>query len=160
MRYAALKLNDIANCPGIGVSFYTQGCPHHCHGCFNQETWNFESGQEFTAETLDTLIQGLTANDIHRDLNILGGEPLCPENLFITKLIISEVKAKVPNTKIYLWTGYLYEDLMKSTDSSLKYILDNIDVLIDGPFIEEEKDLTLTMRGSRNQRIINLIDLR
>lgn len=156
MRYATIKYNDVANCPGIGVSFFTQGCHWHCHGCFNPETWDFNGGQEFTKETLDSIIQALTANNVHRDLNILGGEPLCPENSFLTKLVITEVKNKLPDTKIYIWTGYLYEDLLESSDTNIKYILDNADVLIDGPYIDSERDITLQMRGSRNQRIINL----
>lgn len=156
MRYAGLIKNDVANCPGIGVSFFTQGCPHRCLNCFNPETWDFDGGQEFTKETLDSIILALKANNVHRDLNILGGEPLCPENSFLTKLVITEVKKELPDTKIYIWTGYLYEELLESQDTNIKYILESADVLIDGPFIQEEKDLTLELRGSRNQRIINL----
>ena len=114
MRYATIKFNDIANAPGISVSVYLQGCPHHCPKCFNPETWNFNGGLEFTSETLDSIIKGLTANNITRSLCILGGEPLCAENAFLTALIIKEVKEKLPNTKIYVWTGYTYDNLLKS----------------------------------------------
>ena len=155
MKYAELKLNDVANCPGIGVSFFVQGCPHHCQGCFNQETWDYEGGKEFTSNTLNSIITGLQANGIHRDLNILGGEPLCPENLFLTHMVIKAVKDALPNTKVYIWTGYLYEDLIKRKDRT-DQILELADVLIDGPYIQAERDITLPMRGSRNQRIINL----
>ena len=86
----------------------------------------------------------------------MGGEPLCPENLFLTSLIIKEVKEKLPKIKIYVWTGYIYEDLLKSSHHSLKYILNNVDVLIDGPYVQALRDVTLQMRGSSNQRIINL----
>jgi anaerobic ribonucleoside-triphosphate reductase activating protein len=96
------------------------------------------------------------ANGVERSFAIQGGEPLCDENLFLVDLIISEVKAKYPNIKIYLWTGFLYEDLLKSSSQRLKDILNSIDVLIDGPYKKEERDITLFMRGSRNQRIIEL----
>ena len=156
MKYAGLIKNDVANAPGICVSFYVQGCPHHCVGCFNPETWGFDGGKEFTPETLNEIIAGLTANGVKRNLCILGGEPLCNENAFLTLLVIREVKAKLPDTKIYIWTGYLFEDLMKSSNPYIKEILNLADVLIDGPFIQEQKDLTLHMRGSKNQRIIEL----
>ena len=84
MKYADLKYNDIANGPGIRVSFWVQGCPHKCHNCQNPETWNFNGGKEFTAETLQEIKDALTANGIQRNLSILGGEPLCQENLFLT----------------------------------------------------------------------------
>lgn len=156
MKYARIKFNDVANSPGIAVSFYTQGCPHHCYGCFNPETWDFMGGEEFTVETLHSILEGLHANGINRSLCILGGEPLCQENVFLTKLLITEVKKHSPDTKIYIWTGYLYEDLLKTADTSLMNILSSADYLIDGPFKLEERDITLRMRGSRNQRIINL----
>lgn len=159
MRYANIYYNDTAAAPGIAVSVYLQGCPHHCDGCFNPETWSFEGGQEFSYDTLKSIINGLTANGIERSLCILGGEPLCPENQFLTDLIITEVKKELPQTKIYIWTGYVYEDLIKCHSSELlKSILSNTYCIIDGPFIKEERDITLQMRGSKNQRIIYLVD--
>ena len=156
MKYATIKDNDIANGPGVGVSVFLQGCERHCDGCFNPETWDFEGGQEFTQDTLKHIINALTANGIKRHLSILGGEPLHPNNLFLTQLIISTVKQKLPETKIYIWTGYTIEELRKSSSKALQYILSTADVLIDGPYIEAERDITLPMRGSRNQRIIPL----
>ena len=156
MKYATIKDNDIANGPGVGVSVFLQGCERHCEGCFNPETWDFEGGQEFTQDTLKHIINALTANGIKRHLSILGGEPLHPNNLFLTQLIISSVKQELPETKIYIWTGYTIEELRKSTSKALQYILSTVDVLIDGPYIEAERDITLPMRGSRNQRIIPL----
>ena len=156
MKYATIKDNDIANGPGVGVSVFLQGCERHCQGCFNPETWDFEGGQEFTQDTLKHIINALTANGIKRHLSILGGEPLHPNNLFLTQLIISTVKQELPETKIYIWTGYTIEELRKSTSKALQYILSTADVLIDGPYIEAERDITLPMRGSRNQRIIPL----
>ena len=158
MRYAGLIKNDTAAAPGICVTFFVQGCPLRCPGCHNPESWDFDGGKEFTPEVLDEIISGLTANNINRTLCIMGAEPLCSENLFLTTLIIKEVRQQKPNVKIYLWTGYTYEELLskKTSNPKLEYVLDNIDCLIDGPFIREEKDITLQMRGSRNQRIIYL----
>lgn len=156
MKYAGIIYNDFSAAPGVSLSFFTQGCPHHCSGCHNQETWDFNGGKEFTPETLSSIISDLTANNIQRTLCIMGGEPMCSENLFLTHMIIKAVKDALPNTKIYIWTGYLYEDLIKRSDSHTTQILELADVLIDGPYIETERDVTLPMRGSRNQRIIDL----
>lgn len=156
MRYAGLIKNDFSAAPGVSVSFFTQGCPHRCPGCHNPESWSFEGGKEFTFEVLEEIVQALTANDIPRSFCIMGGEPLCEENLFLTSLVISHVREKVPNVKVYVWTGYIYENLLKNTNPHLKKILDSTNVLIDGPYIQELRDITLPMRGSSNQRIINL----
>ena len=154
MKYAGLIKNDLANAPGVCVSFFVQGCPHHCPGCFNKETWDFNGGKEFTQETLESILSALTANNIHRDFCLLGGEPLCPDNLFLSLLVVSTIKEKLPDTKVYIWTGYTYEELMKMADSRINKLLNLTYCLIDGPFIQEQKDITLQMRGSRNQRII------
>ncbi len=156
MKYNTIKFNDIANGPGIAVSVYLQGCPHKCPNCFNPETWDFNGGQEFTQATMDSIIQGLTANNTKRHLSLLGGEPLCPENSSLTLYIVETVKERLPDTKVYIWTGYLYEQLLQSKDVNISKIFNLADILIDGPYIEAERDITLLMRGSRNQRIINL----
>ena len=156
MQYAGLIKNDFSAAPGVSVSFYTQGCPHRCQGCHNPETWDFKGGKEFTANILDEIIEALQANGIKRSLCILGGEPLCPENQFLTCMIVRHVKEKLPEIEIYVWTGYTYEQLKQSTDPHLKNILQIIDYIIDGPYIEAERDITLPMRGSRNQRVIIL----
>ena len=158
MRYSGLILNDMSAAPGVCVSFFTQGCPHRCSGCHNPEAWEFDGGKEFTPEVLTQIIRGLTAQGIKRNLCIMGGEPLCPENTFLTSLIIREVKKELPETKIYVWTGYEYKDLLYFPDPHLKYILETIDCIIDGPYIEELRDVTLPMRGSSNQSIIFLKD--
>ena len=152
MRYAGLNKNDFSAAPGVSVTFYTQGCPHHCFGCHNPETWNFEGGKEFTPEVIDEILEALTANNIMRSLAIQGGEPLCVENEFLTLLIIKTVKEKFPDVKIYIWTGYYLNSLPNTPYT--KQILELIDCLIDGPYIEGERDITLPMRGSRNQNII------
>lgn len=156
MRYSGIIFNDTSAAPGICLTFFTQGCPHRCSGCHNPETWNYDGGLEFTSDTLRQVLTGLKKNDINRTFCIMGGEPLCDRNIFLTALLIQEVKKNYPDQKIYLWSGYVYEDLLNRKDNKTNYILDNIDCLIDGPFIKELKDVTLPMRGSSNQRIIKL----
>ena len=130
--------------------------PNRCHGCHNPETWDFNGGKEFTPQVLDTIVEALTANGITRSLAIMGGEPLCEENLFMTLLVISHVREKLPWVKIYVWTGFYYENLLKNSNPHLQKILEGVNVLIDGPYIESLRDITLPMRGSSNQRIIEL----
>lgn len=112
MRYAGIIKNDIAAGEGVNVTFFTQGCPFHCEGCHNPQTWDFLGGKEFTADTIADIIKSLGANGIERNLSIMGGEPLCPENIFLTQMLITTVKEKYPKIKIYVWTGYAYEDLV------------------------------------------------
>jgi anaerobic ribonucleoside-triphosphate reductase activating protein len=159
MRYAGLIENDIVDSDdGICVSLWMQGCPHHCKGCHNPETWDFNGGTEIDREKLvENVISSLTQNGIKRNFSVLGGEPLAPENLGDAAYIISKVRENFPDIKIYLWTGYVIEELNKK-NIFIKQILKNIDVLIDGPFILEKKDLTLKLRGSTNQRIFKNID--
>lgn len=156
MKYAGLIKNDMSAAPGVSVSFFTQGCPHRCRGCHNPETWDFEKGKEFTSNTLDEIIKALTANGVQRSLAIMGGEPLCQENSFLTYLVVKTVKEKLPDTKVYIWTGYYYEDLIKRHDIRIPQILELTDVIIDGPYVERLRDITLPMRGSSNQSIIDL----
>ena len=156
MRYSGIIRNDLAAAPGVSVSFFTQGCPHRCKGCHNPETWDFNRGQEFTYDVLNEIIEALGANGVKRNFCVMGGEPLCPENEFLTLLVIKTVKERLPDTKIYVWTGYYYDNLLKNTSTHIKQILDMTDVLIDGPYIEIQRDTTLQMRGSLNQSIIEL----
>ncbi len=156
MRYAGIIKNDVAAGQGVCVTFFTQGCDQHCPGCHNPQTWDFNGGYEFTQETMDKIIQALKANGVQRNFCVMGGEPLHENNLFLTNLVINEVRKVYPDIKIYVWTGYIYENLVEKKEKLLQNILNNIDVLIDGPFIREQRDITLPMRGSRNQRIINL----
>ena len=161
MRYAGIVKNDIAAGEGVNVSFFTQGCPFHCMGCHNPQTWDFSGGKEFTADTLTELLEAINANGIKRNLSIMGGEPLCSENIFLVDMIILEVKKLYPDIKIYVWTGYTYEELLERLDEpKVEKILDNIDYLIDGRFEIEKRDITLPMRGSSNQRILNMKELR
>ena len=146
--------DSIVDGPGIRTTVFSQGCPHHCPGCHNPETWDFEGGLEFKQETLDTIIEALTANGIKRNFCIMGGEPLCADNIFLTNLVINYVKEQLPETKIYVWSGYTLEELKLVANPHLKNILSTIDCLIDGPYIESQRDITLSMRGSKNQRVI------
>ena len=156
MKYSGLLFNDITAAPGLCVTFFTQGCPHQCPGCHNPDTWDFDGGMDFTPDTLDSIVSGLTAQGIKRNLCIMGGEPLCPENIMLTDLIVQIVKHRVPDIKIYIWTGYYHQELINRQCPITNSILMNIDYLIDGPYIQELRDITLPMRGSSNQRIIEL----
>ena len=156
MKYAGVIRNDVAAAPGVCYTFFVQGCDRHCPGCHNPATWDFEGGQEFTVGTINKVIEGIKANGIQRDFCVMGGEPLADQNLFLTYPMVTAVREEYPDIKIYLWTGYTYEELMERHNHRLTDILATIDVLIDGPYIEKERDISLFMRGSRNQRIINL----
>lgn len=156
MKYSGIIRNDLAAAPGISVTFFTQGCPHRCKGCHNPETWDFDGGKEFTMQTFEEIYEALGANGVQRNFCIMGGEPLCQENSFLTLLVLKEVRARFPKLKIYLWTGYYYNELLKSIDVRIPQILELVDVLIDGPYIESQRDITLQMRGSSNQSIIDL----
>ena len=161
MQYAGIIKNDFAAAPGVCTTFFTQGCPHHCPGCHNPETWDFKGGKEFTPEVIDELLEALQANGIKRKLCIMGGEPLCPENQFLTYLVIKSIKDKLPETEVYIWTGYNLDDLINHHDKPdvrIKQILELTTAVIDGPYIAAERDITLAMRGSRNQRIFYNIE--
>ena len=158
MRYAGIIKNDFSAAPGISVSFFVQGCPHHCKGCHNPETWDFDGGKEFTYDVLNDIAKSLFANGISRSLAIMGGEPLCEQNIFLTLLVVKTIKETYPDVKIYIWSGYTYDYLMShiTTNLHLKQVLDYADFLIDGPYVEELRDISLPMRGSSNQKIIDL----
>ena len=156
MRYAGIIKNDTSAGDGICVTLFVQGCHRRCKGCHNPETWDYDGGMEFTPEIPGKIVDALRANDIKRSFCIMGGEPLCENNLFLTTMILQYVKLRLPDVKVYIWTGYLYEDLLRSTDPKMKMILDMTDYIIDGPYIEELRNITLSMRGSDNQRIITL----
>jgi len=152
-KYSAIIPNDVVNGHGVCVSFFVQGCPHHCPGCFNEETWDFNGGQIYTPEVKWDIIKAISANNITRNFSVLGGEPLAPQNIDMTWEVIDAVRHAYPNIEITLWTGYTYEQLMTQPTENLLNILNTIDILIDGPFVEKEKDLSLKLRGSRNQRV-------
>ena len=152
MRFSKIKDNDIANGLGVTMSLWTQGCPHHCKGCFNGETWDFDAGEEFEDSDLEYILENINKNNVHRDLSILGGEPLCPENVDGVIEVCKIFKEKFPEKKIYLWTGYVVEGFNQKQREVLNYI----DVLVDGPFVQDKRNLSLMMRGSSNQRVIDV----
>ena len=149
MNYATIKNLDIANGPGVRVSLFVSGCRRRCKGCFNSKAWDFNYGQEFTGETLHELV-GLLKNEHVAGLSILGSDPFESENREAVYEICKLVKFLYPQKDIWVWTGYLWEDLKDL--SVFRYV----DVLIDGPFEIDEKDLGLYYRGSRNQRVIDV----
>lgn len=152
MKYAKIRKMDISNGEGVRVSLFVQGCSFHCKNCFNQETWDFNGGKEFTTTEIQKIIE-LANKDYIAGLSVLGGEPLHNNNVDEVFHIVATFKEKFPNKDIWLWTGFKFEDAIK--DSKRKFILRNIDVLVDGQFEEDKKDLTLKWRGSSNQRVID-----
>lgn len=159
MNYATIKFYDVANGTGVRVSLFVSGCRHHCKGCFNAETWDFRYGEPYTQETEDSIIDGLKPDYI-TGLSLLGGEPFEPENQPALTALLRRVKTQLPEKTVWCYTGYTYDtDLAEGgsvfTDVT-REMLSYIDILVDGEFIEEQRDLTLRFRGSRNQRILTL----
>lgn len=152
MRITGLTKNDTTNGEGICVSLWVQGCPHRCKGCHNPESWDFNGGEYKNNDILlEEIYDAISANGIQRNFSILGGEPLAPQNINDTYYILWEVKQRYPSIKTFVWTGYTLEQLKEMYKDTL---LENVDVLIDGPFIKAERDITLKFRGSKNQRIL------
>lgn len=155
MKYAGLKLNDTTNCDdGICVSFWTQGCPFHCEGCHNPSTRDVNGGLDLPTDIKGQIIKAISANGLNRHFSILGGEPMAPYNRDLVLDVVTAVRIAYPHIKIYLWTGFTLEDLKAQNNPVVSSILDKIDVMIDGPFILEKRDITLKLRGSSNQRIL------
>lgn len=152
MRFSKIKDNDVANGRGITMSLWTQGCPHHCEGCFNEETWDYQKGQEFTSTDLQYILTHINENGVDRNFAVLGGEPLCPPNIEGVIDVCKQVKLLYPNKEIYVWTGYTFEIL----DETQKKILKYIDFLIDGRYENTKRNLSLNLRGSFNQRVIDV----
>ena len=159
MNYATIKNCDIANGPGVRVSLFVSGCTHHCKGCFNAEAWDFSYGQPFTQQTIDEIL-GLLAPEHIRGLTLLGGEPFEPENQGPIVELLRQIKANYPGKSIWAFSGYLFDrDILSGRlgpwEITREY-LSYLDVLVDGPFVEEKKNLALRFRGSENQRIIDV----
>lgn len=159
MNYAVIKKNDIANGPGIRVSLFVSGCRHRCKNCFNSEAWDFNYGQKFTDDTISEILDALDHNYV-RGLSLLGGEPFEPENQEGILRLLHSVKAGLPQKNIWCYTGFTFEsDLLSGNvgDKETVYnIFSNIDVLVDGKYVEDLKDASLLFRGSSNQRIIDI----
>ena len=150
MRIAGINKNDVVNGEGICVALFTQGCPFHCKGCFNPETWDYNGGKEVPISDLISDIEAaIAANGVPRNFSILGGEPLIERNLEELKILLSTIKKDFPHITIFLWTGFTIEELT----SAQKEVTQYIDVLIDGQYNEKLRDVSLHLRGSSNQRI-------
>lgn len=149
MRYAKIRKMDISNGPGIRVSVFVQGCTFNCKNCFNPETHDFNGGKEFTGEKLEEVLN-LCNRDEVVGLSLLGGEPLHPNNIEGTTLIAKSFKEKYPNKSLWIWTGFLFDDVKD------KEIMQYVDVLVDGRYVDDLHDFTLKWRGSSNQRVIDV----
>lgn len=169
MRYASIRSLDISNGEGVGVSLFVQGCDRHCFNCFNSETWDFNGGKEWTEKTKNKFMELIDRPYIRR-ISILGGEPLAEQNLDEVLSLIKEIRISFPEKIIWLYSGYNF-DLLNSKYNEYKYtpfaanadewltrweIISNVDIVVDGEYIDEQKDLTLKWRGSKNQHVIDV----
>ena len=159
MNYATIKNCDIANGPGVRVSLFVSGCTHRCPGCFNEVAWDFGYGEPFTEQTIEMILKMMEPAHI-KGLTLLGGEPFEPQNQPAIVELLRRVKAAYPNKSIWAFSGYLFDkDILAGrlgpweiTEEFLSYL----DVLVDGPFIQAKKNLSLRFRGSENQRLIDV----
>lgn len=163
MRYAQIRSMDISNGEGIGVSLFVQGCHFHCYNCFNQETWDFNSGKEWTRQ-IERYFLNLVNKAYIKRVSILGGEPLCDENVKTVLKLIAKINNNFNDKKIWLYTGYTWEEIMRSRNDLVKDKMLSLrqlaicesDILVDGRYINDLKDYSLKFRGSSNQRVIDV----
>lgn len=158
MNYATIKATDVANGPGVRVSLFVSGCTHHCQGCFNAEAWDFSYGQPFTEAVGEEIVR-LLGHDYIAGLSLLGGEPLEPENQESLLPFLKKVRTRLPEKNIWCYSGYTFEHIagtMMAASQATRELMGLIDVLVDGKFIEEKKNLNLRFRGSENQRILDV----
>ena len=155
MKYAKIKKTDVANGPGVRVSIFVSGCHHHCEGCFNSEAWDFNYGNDFTEDTIQEIIEAMN-HDYITGLSLLGGEPFELVNQKGLLPLLKKVKEVYPEKTIWAYSGYLYDELKEMDYPETKEILNLIDVLVDGKFVESLKDPNLYFRGSSNQRVIDM----
>ena len=160
MNYGQVFYADTANGIGARISLFVSGCTHHCPGCFNEETWDFNFGDPFTREVEDDIIEHLRPSYID-GLSLLGGEPMEAQNQRALLPFLERVKHEVPHATVWIYSGYTFEELLDETNSrchteATRRILELADILVDGKFVLAEKDVKLRFRGSRNQRILEL----
>jgi len=157
MNYAELKSHDIANGPGVRVSLFVSGCTHHCKGCFNQEAWDFDYGKPFDQAVIDHILT-LLKPDYIKGITYLGGEPMDPRNQPGLLELSRQIRQTYPDKSIWCFTGYVLEKdlLTERLGPVTKELLPYLDVLVDGPFVEEKKNLRLKFRGSENQRLLDM----
>lgn len=150
MRYNKIRKMDISNGPGVRVSIFFQGCAFHCKNCFNPDTWDFNGGLEFGDEQIEEIIE-LAKPDHITGLSILGGEPMHPKNIEATTRLAKRFKEVYPNKTIWSWSGFLFDEYIKD-----KEVVNYIDVIVDGQFVDELRNPQLKWRGSSNQRVIDV----
>lgn len=159
MNYASIKKTDIANGPGVRVSLFVSGCTHFCKGCFNSEAWDFHYGVPYTEDVEEEILAALSP-DFVQGITILGGEPMEEANRFTVLGLLKKIRKRFPEKDIWCFTGYEYEKDLKrwisEGRSEVEELLQVIDVLVDGEFVEEKKNLSLKFRGSENQRLIDM----
>ena len=156
MNYATIKNCDIANGPGVRVSLFVSGCTHRCPGCFNEVAWDFDYGQPFTQETIDSIVDMLRPSYV-RGLTLLGGEPFEPRNQGAIVELLRQIKKELPQKSIWAFSGFLFDkDILSGRLGDCSEYLSYLDVLVDGPFVEAKKNLSLRFRGSENQRLIDV----
>ena len=156
MNYATIKNCDIANGPGVRVSLFVSGCTHRCPGCFNEVAWDFDYGDPFTEEVMEKILTMLRPSYV-RGLTLLGGEPFEPQNQGAIVELLRRVKAEMPEKSIWAFSGYLFDkDILSGRLGDTSEYLSYLDVLVDGPFVEAKKNLSLRFRGSENQRLIDV----
>jgi len=156
MNYATIKNCDIANGPGVRVSLFVSGCTHRCKGCFNEVAWDFNYGEPFTREVMESVLDMLRPAYI-RGLTLLGGEPFEPQNQASVVELLREIKKQMPEKSIWAFSGYLFDkDILSGRLGDCTEYLSYLDVLVDGPFVEAKKNLSLRFRGSENQRLIDV----
>ena len=156
MNYATIKNCEIANGPGVRVSLFVSGCTHRCPGCFNAVAWDFDYGEPFTQDTVDTILKLLALPHI-KGLTLLGGEPFEPQNQGAIVDLLRQVRKTYPQKSIWAFSGYLFEkDILSGQLGDTREYLSYLDVLVDGPFVEAKKNLSLRFRGSENQRLIDV----
>ena len=156
MYYADIRPIDVANGPGIRVSLFVSGCTHRCRECFNEEAWDFHYGHPFGQEQVEEIIRDLSKPYI-KGLSLLGGEPFHPDNQAAVLDLVRQARAAYPGLNIWCYSGYLFEDLSAGrVGVHSRSLLEQLDVLVDGPFVAEKKNLSLRFRGSENQRIIQV----
>ena len=156
MNYATIKNCDIANGPGVRVSLFVSGCTHRCPGCFNEVAWDFEYGEPFTEQTIEMIIKMMEPAHI-KGLTLLGGEPFEPRNQAAVVSLLRRIREELPEKSIWAFSGFLFEkDMLSGRIGDVSEYLSYLDVLVDGPFVQEKKNLNLRFRGSENQRIIDV----
>ena len=156
MNYATIKNCDIANGPGVRVSLFVSGCTHKCPGCFNEVAWDFDYGQPFTEETIRSILDMLRPPYI-KGLTLLGGEPFEPRNQADVVKLLRRIREELPEKTIWAFSGFLFEkDMLSGRIGDVSEYLSYLDVLVDGPFVQAKKNLSLRFRGSENQRIIDV----